>query len=276
MSVALVTGAGGSIGAEVAVKLAAAGHTIAVNDIEGTAAAATVDRIRRSGGQASPFIADVGDPDEVDRLLEKIESSLGSVGILVNNAGVPGRFSLIVDMSNAGWATTRRVHMDGPFYLTRGTARQMIPRRFGRIVSIASIAALEGTVGSAEYAAAKAGLVALTKTAAKELGSFGITANVVLPGMVATPINQALQDKNSAFISAAVAGTPTGRMVNPVDVASAVAYLVSDAGAGCNGASLVLDGGTSTMGPMDPFMHGFLAERSPFLSESNGAKESSQ
>ena len=136
---------------------------------------------------------------------------------------------------------------------------------FGRIINIASIAGLLGTVGSGEYAAAKAGIIALTKTAAKELGPVGITVNAIAPGMVATPTNLKLEKKGSPFIKIAVSGTPTGRMSRPDEVAELALFLSSPAAANINGEVIRIDGGAAINIEMDGFLRELLFKRSPTI-----------
>lgn len=263
--VALVTGAGGSIGAHAAAALAGAGFAVAVNDIDAVAAERTVHAIAAAGGTARAYAADVRDSAAIAAMVQAIEEQQGELGVLVNNAGNPGRFSLLVDMSDDVWATTLQVHLSGAFFLIRACARRMLPRRWGRIVNIASLAGLQGTVGSGEYGAAKAGLINLTRTAAKELGPHGITVNAIAPGMVATPINLALQAKGSAFISSALQGIPGARLIEPAEIAALVAYLASEAAASINGSTIPIDGGAAVTLTTDPYMRGQLASRSAFL-----------
>lgn len=265
--VALVTGAGGSIGSHVALALARAGFAIAVNDMDEAAAARSVAQVAASGGTARPFVFDVGDSAAVHQAVDTIEREFGPLAVLVNNAGNPGRFSLLVDMSDAVWHKTLQVHLTGGFFLLRACARRMLPRRWGRIVNISSLAGLHGTVGSGEYGAAKAGLINLTKTAAKELGPHGITVNAIAPGMVATPVNQGLHAKGSAFIDSALHGTPVGRMVEPSEIAALVAFLACDTAANINGTAVPIDGGSAVSLTTDGYMRESLSARSKFLKE---------
>lgn len=265
--VALITGAGGSIGSSAAAAMAAAGFAVAVNDIDAAAADRTVQTIRAAGGTAWAYAADVGNSVAVDGMVQAIENDQGPLGVLVNNAGNPGRFSLLVDMSDQVWATTLQVHLSGAFFLIRASARRMVERRWGRIINIASLAGVQGTIGSGEYGAAKAGLINLTKTAAKELGPYGITVNAIAPGMVATPVNLGLQAKGSGFIDSAVQGMPSARLIEPVEIAALVAYLASDAAANINGSTIPIDGGASVALTTDHYMRSSLTARSTFLKE---------
>jgi 3-oxoacyl-[acyl-carrier protein] reductase len=147
----------------------------------------------------------------------------------------------------------------------------MIPRREGHIVNIASVAGMRGAVGSAEYGAAKAGLMNLTMTAAKELASFGITVNAVAPSMVATKVNSELKDKGSRFIASALEGTPDGSLVAPEKIAALVAFLCSDAASHINGVTIPIDGGASIAMSTDAYMLRSLGKRSAFLEEAGDA-----
>lgn len=269
--VALVTGAGGSIGGHLCRKLAEAGHAIAVNDIDRQAAERRVEDLRAEGHVAAAYPVDICDAAAVDGMVAGIESDLGPLAVLINNAGVPGPFALLVDLDDESWRRTMSVHLDGSFFLIRAAARRMIGRRRGRIVSIASVAGCKGAVGSAEYGAAKAGLMNLTMTAAKELGPFGITANAVAPGMVATGINRDLMDKGSRFIGSALEGTPGGELVEPERIAQVVAFLCSDAAAHVNGVTVPIDGGATLQMTTDAYMRASLRKRSPFLTEAGDA-----
>ena len=265
--VALVTGAGGGIGSQVALALAGAGFAVAVNDVDAAAAGRSVTQVLAAGGAAQAWLADVSDSAAVDAMVQGIERDQGPLAMLVNNAGNPGRFSLLVDMSDELWANTLKVHLDGAFFLLRACARRMLARRWGRIVNIASLAGVHGTVGSGEYGAAKAGLINLTKTAAKELGPHGITVNAIAPGMVATPVNRELQAKGSKFIDAALRGMPAGRLVEPAQIAALVAFLAGDAAANVNGVTIPVDGGAAVSMTTDAYMLGQLSARSAFLKE---------
>lgn len=260
--VAIVTGAGGSIGADVSSALAEAGYAIAANDINTEAAQRSVEMLEGRGFEARAYPVDIGDPIAVDAMVSQIEEDLGPVTALVNNAGVPGPFSLLVDMDNDVWDRTLKVHLSGSFYLIRATARRMIARRKGHIVNIASVAGMRGAVGSAEYGAAKAGMMNLTMTAAKELAPFGITANAVAPSMVGTKINTELHAKGSRFISSALEGTPDGALVAPEKIAALVAFLCSDAAAHINGVTIPIDGGASIEMASDGYMRRSLVKRS--------------
>jgi len=263
--VALITGAGGSIGSHICEALAGAGFAIAVNDVNPEAAASTVAALTQRGHDARAFVSDISDRAAVDAMIDDIERDFGPLGALINNAGVPGPFSLLIDLEDEIWERTLRVHLTGSFYLIRAVARRMIGRKSGRIVSVASVAGMRGTVGSGEYGAAKAGMMNLTMTAAKELAPYGITANAVAPGMVGTRINRELAENGSRFISTALDGTPDGELVDPADIAALVAFLCSPAAQRINGVTHPIDGASTLEMATDGYMRRSLAKRSAFL-----------
>jgi len=264
-SVAMVTGAGSGIGKAVAMTLARAGYALVLNDVVPKAGEQTLQEIEAAGGKAVFLQADVSDVTQVRGMFEEAKRHFGRIDVLVNNAGVPGAFSLLVDMQDETWHKTIMVHLNGTFYCLREAARGMLASGFGRIVNIASIAGVMGTPGSGEYGAAKAGIINLTKTAAKELGPYNITVNAIAPGMVGTPTNLKLQEKGSPFIQTAIDGTPTGRMTTPEEIAELIVFL-SSAGAGnINGQVICIDGGAEMSISMDRFMIDFLTKKSATL-----------
>jgi len=259
--VALITGSGGAIGRAVAIALASGGHAIAVNDVDAAAGAETVAAIRAAGGTAAFFLADVADANQVNAMMTDVASRMGELHVLVLNAGRPGPFSSLIDSTEKIWRRTIDVHLLGAFFCLRVAAKRMIDQGRGRIVAISSLAGLRGTVGSGDYAAAKAGLDALILTAAKELGEFGITCNAVAPGMVATPINNRLAAEGSGFIASALEGTPSGRLSAPEDVAALVAFLASDGAGAINGQIVSVDGGAAATLTSDLYMRNYLRRR---------------
>lgn len=259
--VSLITGSGSGIGRAIAIELAKHGHAIAVNDINSQAGHKVLDEIKTFGGQGCFIKADVGDSKQVKEMFSRIKSKWARLDVLVNNAGVPGDFSLLEDMSDEIWHKTIGVHLNGTFYCLREAARIMIPAKYGRIINMASIAGLVGTIGSGEYSAAKAGVINLTKTSAKELATYGITSNAIAPGIVATPINRALELKNSRFIKAVIESTPTGNMTTPEQIAQLVLFLISPAANNMTGQLIPIDGAASTTMAMDNFMHRMIMEK---------------
>lgn len=268
--VALITGSGSGIGKIMAITFAGAGCAVVVNDIVEGAGRQVVSEIRDKGGRAHFIRADVSDPVQVGRAFRETEEQYGNITVLVNNAGVPGPFSLMVDMADDTWHKTLSVHLTGTFYCMREAARRMIPHRFGRIINMASIAGILGTVGSAEYAAAKAGVINLTQTAAKELGGYQITVNAIAPGMVGTPTNLKLKEKGSPFIETAERGTPTRRITRPEEIAQMALFLSSEAAGSINGQVIRMDGGAALEIGMDLFMKEFLSKKSLFIKSVRG------
>jgi 3-oxoacyl-[acyl-carrier protein] reductase len=240
--VALVTGASGGIGQAIARALAVGGHRVALGyatDREGAARCAK--DICDRGGHAIDVHGDVRDPDGVDAMFGELERTWGPVQVLVNNAGVI-RDGLVVTMPPRDWDLVLRTNLDGTFYCIRRAARAMIRGRWGRIVNVGSVAGLMGSAGQANYAAAKAGLVGLTRSVAREVASRGITANAVVPGPIDTPI---LRDLTAAQLGRLRDSVPLGRLGTPDDVAALVGLLCSDSGAFITGAVIPVDGGLS-------------------------------
>lgn len=265
--VTIVTGSGSGIGRAIALAFGKSGSHVTVNDIDFEAGEQVLSEIQKEGGKGQFIPADVSDAAQVKKMFQKVKERFGKVDVLINNAGVPGRFSLIADMPDETWRKTISVHLDGTFFCMREAARMMISSGWGRIINIASIAGILGTVGSGEYGVAKAGIINLTKTAAKELGPYNITVNSIAPGMVGTPINLTLKDKGSPFIETAEKGTPTGRMTTPEEIAELSLFLISKGAANINGQVICVDGGAEKSISMDRFMLDFLSRKSRFLQE---------
>jgi 3-oxoacyl-[acyl-carrier protein] reductase len=232
---ALVTGASRGIGAAAARQLARDGWTVAVgyrHDEEG--ARATVEAIWAEGGSAQAFGADLADPGAADELISSVESDLGTVLALVNNAGVRSD-GLCAAMTDDQWGSVLETNLGAAFRLTRRALRGMIRARFGRIVNVSSVVGIKGNAGQANYAASKAGIIALTRTVAAEVARRGITVNAVAPGLVETEMTAQLPTDWVEAIPARRAGSPE-------EVTACVSFLVSDAASYVNGATLVVDG----------------------------------
>jgi 3-oxoacyl-[acyl-carrier protein] reductase len=238
--VALVTGASRGIGRAVAIELGRRGYRVAVNYQNSEAAAdETARTIREAGGTAVTIRADVSDPDQVKSLFDTVNRELGPVEILVNNAGIT-RDHLMMRMKEDEWSSVLRTNLNSVYYCTQAAVRPMMKSRFGRIVAIGSVSGLVGNAGQVNYAAAKAGILGLIKSVAREVASRGVTANVVAPGYIETDMTAALPDD---IRSGVLDRIPAGRYGAPEDVASAVAFLVSDEASYINGQVLAVDGG---------------------------------
>ena len=238
--VALVTGASGGLGAAIARMLHAQGAKVALSGTRQDALEALAAEL---GERANPCPADLRDPAAADALIAAAEAACGPVDILVNNAGLT-RDMLAMRMKDADWQTVLDVDLTAPFRLARAALRGMVRRRGGRIIGISSIVGSTGNPGQANYAAAKAGLAGMTKALAQEVGSRGITVNLVAPGFIETPMTGALTAEQKARLTAAI---PLGRMGQPADVAAAVLYLASDEAAWVTGATLHVNGGMAML-----------------------------
>lgn len=234
--VALVTGATGGIGAATARALHQAGATVAIT---GRRAAELEALAAELGSRVIVAPADLADPAAPAALVEKVEGEGGSLDILVNNAGFT-RDMLALRMGDADWQAVLDVDLTAPFRLARAALRGMMKKRWGRIVSIASIVGVTGNAGQANYAAAKAGLIGMSKSLAQEVATRGVTVNVVAPGFVKTAMTDAL---NEAQRTALLSRIPAARMGTPEDIAGAVVYLASPAAAWVTGQTLHVNGG---------------------------------
>jgi len=238
--VALVTGASRGIGRAIAVRLARDGASVAVNyrsDAEG--AAKTLAAVTEKGGRGMVVQGDVSSGAAVSALVGAACGELGGIHILVNNAGISVDH-LTVRLSEDEWDRVLDTDLKGAFLTTKEVLRPMMRQRWGRIINIASVVACTGNAGQASYAAAKAGLLGLTKSVAREVATRGITANVVAPGMVDTEMTRALSQEIREWMLGQV---PMGRPGTAEDVAGAVAFLVSDDAAYMTGQVLKVDGG---------------------------------
>jgi 3-oxoacyl-[acyl-carrier protein] reductase len=238
--VALVTGAGRGIGRATALRLGAAGANVIGNYNSSEAAAAeVVAEIEGGGGKARAVKADVSRNDEVEPMINALVKEFGQVDILVNNAGIT-RDNLMMRMSLDEWDSVIDTNLRSAYYCSRGVLRNMLRNRWGRIVSISSVSGLTGNVGQANYAAAKAGLLGLTRSLAREVGSRGITANAVAPGFVDTDMTAALPGEVK---EAMLKNIPLGRYGQPDEIANAVLFFCSEMAGYITGQVLTVDGG---------------------------------
>lgn len=238
--VALVTGSSRGIGRAIALRLAADGARVLVNYRTGAEAAeAVVAAIEAAGSEALALAGDVTDPAAAEALVEAALGRFGRLDILVNNAGVT-RDGLLMKMKEQDWDAVLATNLRSVFLMSRAAVRPMLRQRGGRIITITSIAGLDGNAGQTNYAAAKAGIVGFTKSLAKEIGGRGITVNAVAPGYIPTDLTR---DLPAALLDEARRMTPLGRLGSAEDVAAAVAFLASGDAAFITGQVLRVDGG---------------------------------
>ncbi len=233
---ALVTGASGGIGGAIATALHGAGATVALS---GTREGPLQELAGSLGSRAHVLPCDLSDPAAVDGLPKRAAEAMGAVDILVNNAGIT-RDNLFMRMSDEEWAQVIDVNLTATFRLCRGVLRGMMKARWGRIVNISSVVGATGNAGQANYAAAKAGMVAMSKSLASEVASRGITVNAVAPGFITTAMTDKLTDEQKARILSQV---PAGRMGEADEIAAAVLYLAAPEAAYVTGTTLHVNGG---------------------------------
>jgi len=237
---AFVTGASRGIGRAAAIALAEAGNRVAFcysTDEEG--AKETLAAIESAGTDALAIRADVSDVDSVDAAFKETEEALGAVELLVNNAGIT-QDGLVARMTDEQWDRVLRTNLTGAFHTIRRATPKMMRARFGRVVNVSSVSGLSGSPGQANYAAAKAGLLGLTRSLARELAPRNITCNVVAPGPIVTAMTTGLPEEWQVWAKESV---PLGRLGAPEEVGAVVAFLCSDPAAYVTGALIPVDGG---------------------------------
>ncbi|WP_305804331.1 3-oxoacyl-ACP reductase FabG [Stenotrophomonas sp. YIM B06876] len=235
--VALVTGASRGIGAAIADELAAQGATVIGTATTDGGAAAIGERLAASGGHGRAL--DVNDSAAVDALIEGIGKEFGAISILVNNAGIT-RDNLLMRMKEEDWQAILDTNLTSVFRTSKAVMRGMMKARKGRIVNIASVIGVTGNAGQANYAAAKAGIIAFSKSLAKEIGSRGVTVNVVAPGFIDTDMTKSLPDASRTALLEQIA---LGRLGEPADIARAVAFLAGPSASYITGETLHVNGG---------------------------------
>jgi 3-oxoacyl-[acyl-carrier protein] reductase len=236
---AIVTGSARGIGRGIAEKLASSGLNVVVSDILEEAAQETANQLQALGVKSLAIRTDVSNVEDVEKLVKTTVAEWGSVDILVNNAGVT-RDNLSIRLSEQDWDTVLRINLKGTFLCSQAAAKEMMKNRFGRIVNIASVIGLMGNAGQANYAASKGGVIALTKSMARELAKRNITVNAVAPGFILTEMTEKLSDKVREEY---VANIPLRRAGTPQDIAEAVHFLVSPAASYITGVVLNVSGG---------------------------------
>lgn len=242
--VAVVTGASRGIGRAIATLLAQRGADVVCGDKLGDQAQSTAQEIASATGRrTSGCLVDVADSKSVQEFMDCALSNFGKIDILVNNAGIT-RDNLLMRIDEADWDVVLDINLKGVFNCCKAVVRPMMKQRYGRIVNITSVVGLSGNAGQANYAASKAGMIGLTKSLARELGSRNITVNAVAPGFVGTALTDVLPQE---LKDASIKSTPMGRFGKPEDIAYAVAFLASDEASFITGHILSVDGGMVMM-----------------------------
>ena len=243
--IAIVTGAARGIGAATAVRLANDGHAVAVLDLDEASCGRTVSAITSTGGRAIAVGVDVSVPEQVEAAVERVAVELGAPTILVNNAGII-RDNLIFKMTVDDWDAVINVHLRGAFLMTKAVQAHMTVEGYGRIVNVSSTSA-QGNRGQVNYSAAKAGIQGFTKTLAIELGRYGVTANAVAPGFIASDMTRQTAERMKMsfedFLAAAAAEIPVGRAGHPEDIAATISFLTSEEAGFVSGQVIYVAGG---------------------------------
>ena len=238
--VALVTGAGRGIGREVALTLSSYGATVVINyNGSKEKAGEVLEEIQKNGQKAMIYKADISSFNEVKEMVKYIKKEYGQLDILVNNAGIT-RDNLLLRMSEEEFDDVIDINLKGVFNCLRQVSPIMLKQRYGRIINISSIVGVHGNPGQVNYSAAKAGIIGMTKSLAKELGSRGVTVNAVAPGYINTDMTAVLKDELKEGITEQI---PLKRLGEPEDIAQTVAFLASDHSSYITGQTIQIDGG---------------------------------
>lgn len=234
--VALITGAGGGLGDKIARTMHAQGATLALTDRNPERIAKLKEEL---GDRVEYFVADLGDTAQINQLVKDVEAKLGKIDILVNNAGLT-KDNLFIRMSDEDWQLVLDVNLTAGFKLAKAAVRGMMKRRFGRIIGIASVVGVTGNAGQANYSASKAGMIAMNKCLAQEVGSRGVTVNSIAPGFIRTPMTDVLPDDVKAALLAKI---PEAKLGEAQDIANVVVFLSSDEAQYITGQTININGG---------------------------------
>lgn len=237
--VALVTGGTGGIGSAICQRLADQGHRVATNYRDEAKALAWRGKMLARGCDVAIFPGDVSDPGTAEQMVQAVEAALGPIEILVNNAGIT-RDNLLLRMKDEDWQAILDTNLTSVYRTSKAVIRGMMKARKGRIINIASVIGVTGNAGQANYAAAKAGIIAFSKSLAKEIGSRGITVNVVAPGFIDTDMTKALPEEQRTGLVKSIA---LERLGEPSDIANAVAFLAGPSASYITGETLHVNGG---------------------------------
>jgi len=237
--IALVTGASRGIGQAITMELCAQGATVIGTATSEKGAQSISDYIQAAGGKGQGMVLDVTDQSSIDGVLKEMKANVGAPGILVNNAGIT-RDNLLIRMKDEEWEAIMTTNLTSLFRVSRACIKPMMKARKGRIISIASVVGVSGNAGQCNYGAAKAGVIGFSKSLAREVGSRGITINVVAPGFIDTDMTKALPDEQREALLTQV---PLNRLGNVTEIAKAVSFLASDGAGYITGETLHVNGG---------------------------------
>ncbi|MFB3886785.1 MAG: 3-oxoacyl-ACP reductase FabG [Thermodesulfobacteriota bacterium] len=236
---AIVTGAGQGIGRSIALRMAQEGADVAIAEMNSLTGNQTQKEVEGLGRKGLFFSVDVADQGQVNRMVEEVFGKWGRIDILINNAGFD-RGATLLKVKEEDWDAVLGVHLKGTMNCIQAVARPMIENRYGKIINLSSIYGKSGGIATISYSSAKAGIIGLTKSVARELGRYQINVNVVLPGLILTPTIAKMAEKYKNMI---IDQTPLGRIGQPEEVASVVAFLASDEASYMTGASIEVSGG---------------------------------